>query len=121
MSTVAKAGETKERKLVSQGMHSAVCIWVVDMGMQETNYGDKHKIYIQFEVDETINIDGKDKPMVIGNKYTLSLHEKSNLRKVLEGWRGKAFTPEEEAGFDIKYLLGKPCLLNITHNGRPET
>jgi hypothetical protein len=123
VSTIATAKEQKERKVVSAGMHPATCIWVVDMGLQHNNYSDndQYKVYLQFEVDETIKIDGADKPMVIGNKYTLSLHEKSNLRKVLEGWRGKPFTEEDEKGFDIKSFLGIPCILNVTHNVKDGT
>ena len=48
--------------------------------------------------------------------YTLSLSEKANLRRDLENWRGKAFTPEELKGFDISKLLGKPCQIGVTHD-----
>jgi len=118
MSTVAKSNEKKETKAVSIGMHPAVCIWVIDMGMQHNDFNDadQHKVYLQFETDEMIKIDGVDKPMVIGKQFTLSLHEKANLRKELESWRGKPFTKEEENGFDIKNVLDKPCILNVTHN-----
>lgn len=122
MSTVAKSNEKKERKIVSKGIHPATCIWVVDLGKQHNDYLDKDqdKVYLQFEVDETITIDGEEKPMVIGREYTRSLHEKSNLRKDLESWRGDTFTEEEEKGFDIKTFLGKPCQLNITHSTKGE-
>ena len=53
--------------------------------------------------------------MVISKDYTLSMHEKSNLRKDLESWRGKGFTQTEAEMFDITKLLGLPCMLNIIH------
>jgi hypothetical protein len=53
--------------------------------------------------------------MTIGAYYTNSLSEKANLRKVLQGWRGKEFTPDEAAKFDISIVLGKPCTLNVIH------
>jgi hypothetical protein len=48
----------------------------------------------------------------------LSLNEQANLRSILEGWRGKAFSEEELAGFDIAALLGKPCLVDIEHKAK---
>ena len=43
------------------------------------------------------------------------MHEKSNLRRDLESWRGMGFTEQEAAKFDITKLLGMPCMLNIIH------
>lgn len=54
-------------------------------------------------------------PFVISKEYTLSMHEKSNLRKDLKSWRGKDFTEDEVKMFDITKLLGVPCMLNIIH------
>jgi hypothetical protein len=54
-------------------------------------------------------------PFVVSKTYTLSMHEKSNLRKDLESWRGKGYTEEEARRFDVTKLLGKPCILNIIH------
>jgi hypothetical protein len=65
--------------------------------------------------DETIEIDGEQKPRAISKEYTLSLGEKANLRKELEAWRGKAFSKEELDGFDLKNVLGKPCQIQIIH------
>jgi hypothetical protein len=53
--------------------------------------------------------------MTIGAKYTLSLHEKATLRKLLQSWRGKAFTPDELKKFDVTTVVGKPCLLSVSH------
>lgn len=43
------------------------------------------------------------------------MHEKANLRKDLESWRGKGFTEDEAKEFDITKLLGIPCMLSIIH------
>ncbi len=112
-------------KLVSPGMHPAVCDMMVDLGMQEQKsqlYGDsvKHQVYIRWQIPgerleyekDGAKIEG---PMTIGGYYTLSLSEKANLRKVLQGWRGKEFTADEAAKFDIAAVLGKPCTLNVIH------
>jgi hypothetical protein len=55
-------------------------------------------------------------PAVVGKQYTLSLNEKANLRADLEAWRGRTFTDQELAGFDVKQVLGKSCQLGIVHN-----
>ena len=41
----------------------------------------------------------------ISATYTLSLGERSNLRKMLESWRSRAFTPEELQGFDLEKVF----------------
>lgn len=112
-------------KLVSPGMHPAVCDMMVDLGLQEQKsqlYGDsvKHQIYIRWQIPgERLEYekDGQkiEGPMTIGAYYTLSLGEKANLRKALQGWRGREFTAEEAAKFDVSAVLGKPCILNIIH------
>jgi len=65
--------------------------------------------------DEKIEIDEEEKPRAISKEYTLSLSEKANLRKDLQAWRGKAFTEEELAGFDMQNVLGKGCQLQVIH------
>ena len=46
-------------------------------------------------------------------QYGFSLSSKSNLRKDLEAWRGKAFTSEELNGFDLVNILNVPCQMQI--------
>lgn len=108
------------------GNHVAVCNMVVDLGQQRSvgQYGEKIKpeVWIRWETPDEI-IDWTDKdgnaqsgPRVIGNTYTVSLHENANLRGMLESWRGRQFTEEERKGFDITKLLGAPCMINVTHS-----
>lgn len=116
---LAKEPES-ERVLISEGVHLAVCIGVFDLGTQYSRIFDKeaHKILIMWEVpDERIVVDEKSLPLAISKRYTLSLHEKAQLRKDLESWRGKAFPPETlKEGFDLKKILGKTCQIQIIHN-----
>ncbi len=108
------------------GNHVAICNMVVDLGDQlvrSEKYGDKVKrqVWIRWETPhEEITFtdrDGNEKtgPRVIGQAFTLSLHENSALRPVLESWRGRAFTEEERRGFDVSKLLGAPCMVNVIH------
>jgi len=111
-------------KKVPQGTHRAVCNLVVDLGMQRTSWQGqesvKPQVYLRFEVpDERVEYekDGvkHEGPLSIGATYTASLSEKANLRHILESWRGKGFTPAELKGFDLFNVLGKPCLITVTH------
>lgn len=108
------------------GTHVAVCNMVVDLGKQETEYqGEKsmkHQIYVRWETPnerlewaDKETQEKKEGPRIIGKTYTLSLHENASLRADLEQWRGRAFTEEEKAGFDVSKLLGVPCMISVTH------
>lgn len=117
MSLTFQAKE-KEYKRILGGSHFAVCDMVVDVGLQETFFGTKPQAYLRFEVPAErweYEKDGKkmEGPGVIGNFYTASMSSKANLRKFLEGWRGKKFTEAEASAFDISSVLGKACLLNV--------
>lgn len=126
MSLIAKNtdGDKKERDPIPQGPHIAICYGVIDLGTHESEYQgreyDSRKVMLQWELPgQRIEYekDGKkmEGPRVISKEYTLSLGEKANLRKDLQGWRGRAFTEEELNGFDLRNVLGKPCQILITH------
>ena len=125
MSLIAKQPEQKEFEKVPEGSHIARCISVVDLGTQVIEWAGKEKlspkVSLRFEIPgERIQYKDKegkehDVPMTISQKYTRSLSEKANLRADLESWRGKAFTAEELDGFDIKSILGAPCMLSVVH------
>jgi len=109
---------------VPEGPHPAICDMFVDMGLQETTgkYAGKvqHKIYLRWQIPSlrlSYEKDGvqHEGPMTIGGSYTLSLHEKAGLRKLLQSWRGRAFTPDELKKFDVTTIVGKPCLLSVSH------
>ena len=105
------------------------CYSLIDLGTQITKTGEfagkaNHKIRIGFELfgetedgqPMTITIDGNELPLSIFKEYTLSMHEKSTLRKELGAWRGKQFADDQEAvDFDITKLLGAYAMVNIAH------
>ena len=108
---------------IPEGIHHAICTSVYDLGIQfnEKFNTKKHEVLIQWELPEQrIQIESdegiKDMPRATSKRYTLSLHEKANLRKDLECWRGKAFNSKELEGFDIFVLLGINCQIQIIHN-----
>lgn len=95
------------------------CCRIVDLGSQAGEYQGKptlkRKIKISWELAES-RIDGSAHH--IARYFTLSLAENSRLLPFLQAWRGKPFTSDELAGFDLKRLLGAPAMLNIGHTQR---
>lgn len=119
MPIIATAGEQREFTPAPAGLHQAVCVDVVDLGMLEVTYGGKtkqqHKVRVVWQIDEAMD---DDKRFIVQKRYTLSLSEKATLRKDLESWRGKPFTRDEEMGFDLERLIGVNCFLNVVHASR---
>lgn len=103
-------------ELMPEGMAVARCFKVIDIGTQysEAFNVSAHKILISWEFPEEKMKD--ERPFAITKQYTLSLHKKASLRHDLESWRGKKFTDEEAAGFDISKLIGATCFINVVHN-----
>jgi hypothetical protein len=95
---------------------------VYDLGTQfEEKFGKAvHKVLLGWEIpSERIEVDRDgtklNLPRAISKRYTMSLHEKANLRKDLESWRGRAFTDDEAKGFDLHNLLGANCMVQVIH------
>ncbi len=105
---------------IKEGVYGGVIINIIDLGTQRSEifFNEARKVLFTWELpDETINIDGEERPRLINKIYTCSLHEKAELRGDLEAIRVKKFTSEElEYGFDIFKMLGANCLLQIEHN-----
>jgi hypothetical protein len=111
-------------KPVPAGMHLARCYRIIDMGTQETSFEGvtdyKRKLKFVWEVhgeeeDGTPLKTEKNEPFIITKDYTNTWGEKGTLRKDLQSWRGKEFTNEEQRRFDIKTVLDKWCMINVTH------
>lgn len=118
------AKATADFAIVPAGNHVGICNAVVDLGMQRGSAmypNPKRQVYIRFELPgERIKYqkDGHEieGPMSIGATMTASMSEKANLRKLIESWFGKKFPHDNAAAdFDVKTLLGRRCLLNVTH------
>ena len=117
MPIIAKAGSAKFAP-APEGPQQAVCVDIVDLGLVEQTWGEEttEKPMVRL-VWHSAEIDPETaEPFQIQKRYTLSLHEKASLRKDLEAWRGRAFTDEELAGFDLEKLIGVNAFLSITHN-----
>ncbi len=107
--------------LIPAGNHIARCYGMVQIGTVNEESGiyagkEIHKVRISWETPHEAHDFGKGmQPFAIHKEFTLSMNEKATLRKMLESWRGKAFTEVEAEKFDITRLLGKPCMINVIH------
>lgn len=118
MGFTIKKSNGKQQEPFPAGAHPAVCYMLADLGRQYNAKYDKtlHKVVIGFQFPEITGKrgDGTEYRRNLSKRYTVSLHEKSTMRAMLESWRGKKFTEEELAAFDLKDILGKACLVNVT-------
>ena len=110
------------RELIESGNYPARCISVIHIGTIEDTWKGQpkmmNKVRIVWEIPHLTKVFDPAKgpqPMSISMDYTLSTGEKSNLRKMLESWRGKDFTPAEIEKFDVLSVVGAPCFINIIH------
>ena len=125
--TAKDTGEGQTFDPIPQKVHHGICVAVIDLGTHlNPTFGKKvHKVLITWELpNERIIIEKEsgpeNLPRWISAKYTLSLHEKANLRKLLESWRGKGFTMKELEGFDLKNILTVNCMVQVIHNTKDD-
>lgn len=102
------------------GNHLSVCYAIYDIGThsfpdQKTGgFKMMRKVRICWELSNELMTDGR--PFGVSALYTLSLDERANLYKMLIGWRGRAFTPEELKKFDLANLLSIPAMVSVIHS-----
>ena len=116
---------SKEFKIAPSGNHMARLYSVIDLGHQATEWAGEtkimHKVVLTWELhgkddnDQPLTTDD-GKPLIVSKRYTVSLGEQARLRQDLEAWSNKKMTAEDRKNFDLKALLGKFCMVNITHS-----
>jgi hypothetical protein len=116
-----KAGGNYE--LCPAGNHPAHLVLIHDLGTHDGEYKgvakESRKLFFAWEVSGEIKPDGS--PHVIGKEYTVLVEDDgsflfaadSNLRKMMEAWRGSKYQPGEP--IDPMKLLGRACLVNVSH------
>lgn len=103
---------------VEAGTYLALCIGVVDLGVQETAFNGKTRYTPQvqfiFELPtEMIEVDGQQQPRWLSRRFSVSASKKGNLRRFIETWLGKTFSDDAFADFDLFSLLHKPAMLTV--------
>lgn len=113
MAIIVKGSNAKFEN-APEGNHVAVCYGVFDMGTHP-GFENKmaRKVRICWELSDEMMSDGR--PFTVSALYTMSLNEKSNLRRDLVSWRGRQFSDEEIKAFDLANLLGKPAMVGVIH------
>jgi hypothetical protein len=114
------------------GLHLARCFRILDLGTQQTTFDGVSKLVHQIKVEWEIHgvteegepllmKDGR--PFGVSKDYTFSWADQATLRKDLQAWRGKDFTPEEMRKFDLKNVLDAWCMVNcveqMSAKGKP--
>jgi len=121
MSLIAKETVGTDFKQAPNGNHVGRCYQIIDIGTQHGEYlgepTSRQQIIMRWELPyETEVFDGAEKPLVVSKFYTNSLSDKANLRRDLEAWRGKTFTPKELEGFNVVNVLGAACVVSVLQN-----
>lgn len=117
---VKSEGNTSVPKL-ENGVYTAISSMLIDLGGQRSPIDNniRRKFMMVWNiVGEFVEVNKEQLPRVMSKEYTLSLNEKSNLRKDLQAWRGQAFTEDELSGFDLLTIMNKPCQLQIINEER---
>lgn len=120
MGLVAKQGASHSFEPAPAGTHLARCVRVIDLGTQHNEkFGNtKHQVLVFWELPT--ELDG-DAPFIVWRRYTCSIHDKAILGKHLASWRGRPFDPAELEGFELKNIVGKPCMVTVVHNTKETT
>lgn len=97
-----------------EGIHPAVCLDVIDLGLVETEFQGQrrqvNKVKLVFESEQRME-DGK--AFTISKNFTASLHPKAKLAEFLGKWRGRPIVPGES--IDLAKLIGASCTLVVSH------
>ena len=115
----------KDFKIAPAGLHMARLYSIIDLGHQSVEWSGEtkimHKVVLTFELHGDDN-EGKplktddNKPLIVSKRYTVSLGDQATLRKDLESWANKKMSASDRVNFDLKNLLDKFCMVNISHS-----
>lgn len=112
----ARASESKF-KPHQDGQFVAQCVDTIDLGDHVHMFaGDdsylEQRCALVFRTGER-NVETGEM-IDVSKEFTVSLGERANLRKFLEQWRGKAYTPEQlKDGVPLNKLTGNYALLTV--------
>jgi hypothetical protein len=114
MTLIIDINAKKDYEKVSEGVHIGVLADIVDLGMQPSQYGEKHKVRLVWLTDE---VDSQGYTKRAFETYTFSLHEKADLRKRLEPIaKENKITIPSSGKFDVDVFIGVNRQLVIQHN-----
>jgi hypothetical protein len=120
MAKAWKPANSQPRELPEEGRHIFRLRGIIDLGtIKDAKFGNqKREVKALFELVETNHVFDKEKgpqPFQLSKVFTFSMSEKSNMRKTWEQWKGKKYTEEELAKFDIWKWIGFPGECVVEH------
>lgn len=99
------------------GLHVARCFGMIEIGSTVSTFNGKSsinpKVVAQFEILDWH--DGYGNTPVVNHFYTVSGHPKAKLRQDMEMLNGNAFTDTELEDIDTTWMIGRYCMVNISH------
>jgi hypothetical protein len=111
---VLQCNDGGEFKPHPEGIHPAVCVGVINLGMMKTEFQGLErivpKVKLVFETEQKME-DGRN--YTVSKNYTASLHPKARLSADIGKWRGRPVTPPES--LDLENLIGASCTLVVSH------
>jgi hypothetical protein len=117
--TITAKGSDSKFKPHPEGQFVGQCVDTIDLGDNVETFIGKptklsHKCAIVFRTGEKNEQTGDY--IDIAREFTVSMGDLANLRKFLEQWRGKPYTPEQiEEGVPLHKLTGNHGLLTVAH------
>lgn len=118
-------GEKKVFDPVPEGSHVARLYRLIHIGTVEFEWeGDKKELYkirLEFEFPNELKEfkEGEgEKPYALGMDVTLSMHEKSRLRPIVEGIIGTTLQEDEAYNFDIESIVGQAAMVTVKHKDK---
>jgi len=119
---IISASQNQDFKILEEWTYPARCYQVIDLGTHHGEYQGvawtRRKVRIAFEFPTELAVftaENGEQPFILSRQFTFSMHENGQFRPFLESWRGKKFTEEELAWFDISKLLGATALIQVSH------
>jgi len=120
MSTIIGKSESKNVELPEPGNYPAICYQLVLIGTIKEKYMDQeekevNKMMITWELpsEKVVFKEGDEpKPFVVSRFFNKTSDERGNLFKWLTRWSPK-INKDNIHKFDLKLILGQPCLLSV--------
>jgi hypothetical protein len=114
MGLILQAKANGDFKPHPEGIHPAVCVDVIELGLREEEFQGRRKmvekVRVVFESEQKLD-DGRN--CIISKNFTASLHPKARLAEFLGKWRGRPVLPDET--INLGKLVGACCTLVISH------
>ena len=96
------------------GIYQAVCVDVIDLGLQWSEYQGKRKLVRKLMlVFETEHIGEDGKRGIVTKKFSASIYPQAKLAAFLGQWRGRPIVPGDSV--DLKKVQGACGTLVLSH------